>query len=175
MIILIITIIITFFYYIYSNERKNNPDSINNNKSYPHKNDNISTLLDRIEWSSLYPTRMNVISRYLLWGLWVVSILNTIFKNDSITLFKFLKMWIFSTIILLFLHNYYYWHADKFRYIGTIDSVNMLRKKLKKRKGNLEKLSNISKIDGGRYPWVWTHEDYIMKTELNNFFSDNLD
>ena len=118
---------------------------------------------------------MNVISRYLLWGLWVVSILNTIFKNDSITLFKFLKMWIFSTIILLFLHNYYYWHADKFRYIGTIDSVNMLRKKLKKRKGNLEKLSNISKIDGGRYPWVWTHEDYIMKTELNNFFSDNLD
>ena len=172
---IILLIIISLFYYIYINERKNDPEKSLNNKSYPHKNDNISTLLDRIEWSSLHHTRENVLSKYLLWGLWITFLQNLIFNNNSKSYFLFLKMWLFVTCILMFLQNFYYWHADKFRDIGIIDSVNLLRKKLKKKKGNLEKLSEMSgELIPGTYPWPWTHKDYLQGTAIDYSFSNNL-
>ena len=137
-------------------------------RGYHLDSDKLETILDRIEWSLLRPTRINFMSRYLMWGLWV-TFLGTILIMESIpSIGMFLRNWIMISIILLSLHGYYYWHSDKFSFFNNLKGIKKLRRSLSVQKGDFD-LLNIHKNKiflGCEASWTFTHQDYKLGTEF---------
>ena len=164
--LIIVLIIIFFLCTIFVKEEiDNGPGGKNNNKGYPDKKDTISVILNKIEWSSIYNTRNNYFGRSIIWGLWLTFLLSCVLLEKLPNFYLFFKSWMACSLILMYLNGYCYWHYDKFRYYSILNGVEILRKKLKKKR-NLNNLKSLNSFDikpGGPI-WNFTHQDYIKGT-----------
>jgi hypothetical protein len=149
-------------------EQRSGPTHESCSRGYHQESDDMRTLLDRIEWSSVRTNRVNYVSRYLIWGLWV-TFLGTIIITEQVCRppLEFLRNWITISVILLGLHGYYDWHSDKFSTFTTLEGVKKLRSKMGVKKSDLELLSSCQeKFSNSGAVWTFTQEDHELGTEF---------
>lgn len=117
---------------------------INNlvDKSYPQNNDNIQTILDRIDWANHYPGRIQYKLRYIVYSFIIALLLSIVIFNKMVNGKLFLQMMIAIWVILVALQSFFCHHSDKFFSYSIAENLKKLRKKLNKRKG---KFSNLTK------------------------------
>ena len=162
-----ILVIILLAAYVLINQIVIGPVDKTNIKSHHLKTDSMSDLLSRMEWSLLRPNRVNYLIRYLMWGLWVTFMGSFIMMGHLPSAGEFLRNWLVITMILLSLHGYYYWHADKFSSFAALNTLEAIRSRLGVEKGDAEQLDIISDPPtGSDAPWVFTHSDYALGTRF---------
>ena len=153
--------------YVLINQRVIGPVDKTNIRSHHLKTDSISDLLSRMEWALLRPNRVNYLIRYLMWGLWVTFLGSFVMMGHLPSAGEFLRNWLVITMILLSLHGYYYWHADKFSYFAALNTLETIRARLGAGKSDAEQLDIISDHPTGfDAPWVFTHADYALGTRF---------
>ena len=155
-------IIVLLILYVLFREVRAGPIDETNSKSYPMKDDDTKRILERMEWALLRNNRIEYVTRYLMWGLWVTFLGSFLFLGELPSAGVFLRNWIVVSIILLSLHGYYYWHSDKFSYFASLSGIEILRKRLGIEKSTLDNLDSLydKKLIGSEAPSVFTHEDY---------------
>lgn len=121
-------------------------------KAYPNKDDNISTIIDRIEWANHYPGRIEYKLRYIIYSFILSLLLSVVlfgFNKSSNNISSantpsgklFLQTMITCWVVLVALQSFFCHHADKFYSYSIDENLKKLRKKLKKRKGKFNLLS----------------------------------
>jgi hypothetical protein len=110
-------------------------------KSYPNIDDNVSILLDRIEWTNHYQGRIKYIFRFIIYSFIITLITNIIIFEKLKDGKLFLQLMISICIILLVLNSFFNHHSDKFGASSIDESINLIRKKINKKRGNFSKLS----------------------------------
>lgn len=155
--------------YVLISQRVLGPMDRTNIRSHHLKTDSTSDLLSRMEWSLMRDNRVNYVVRYLMWGLWVTFLGSFIMVGHLPNAGEFLRNWLVISMILLSLHGYYYWHADKFSSFAALNTLEAIRTRLGVEKGDAEQLDIISEpIAGSDAPWVFTHGDYALGTRFPN-------
>lgn len=141
------------------------PTDGTNQRIHPLEGDTISDVIDRIEWSLLRENRVNYHFRYLLWGLWVTFLGTYLIAGTLPSPGVFLRNWVAISIILIALHGFYYWHADKFSTFASLSALEKLRRTLGLQRGDFSKLKSSDRVFAGEDPpWTFTHSDYMLGT-----------
>lgn len=160
---MIIIIIFVLVLYVVFTEVKNGPTDSTNAKGYPTKTDESGRILDRIEWMALRNNRVNYLTKFLLWAVWVTFFSSFLFLGKLPSSSIFFRNWIVTFITMLCLRGYYYWHSDKFSDYAILDGVNILRERMNVEAGDLETLDSLDvKLKGPEAPFTFTHEDYAV-------------
>ncbi len=145
------------------------PTDKTNSKIHPVKSDELSDVVDRIEWSLLRENRVNYPARYLMWGLWVTFLGSYMFTDTLPSPGVFIRNWVVISIVLLSLHGFYYWHTDKFSTFASLSALEKAREQLGVKKGDLSKLESCGRVFMGEdAPWTFTHTDYMLGTRSPN-------
>jgi hypothetical protein len=143
-------IILIFLFSLKEIQKNTSPSSLLINKSYPTSEDNISTILDRIEWGNHYPGRVEYVYRFLAYAFVITFISHIIIYNKLGSGKIFLQMMISIFFILFMLHSFFSHHADKFFSYSIDENISLLRKKLNKKRGNFKNLSRTTKNFSGK-------------------------
>lgn len=144
-------------------EAANGPNDETNNKSYPDKNENIGKILDRMEWAAIRHVRVRYVTKFLLWGVWLTFFCSFLFLGKLPTPGIFFRNWILTTISLLCLSGFYYWHSDKFSEYGILKGICILRHRLGVKAGDHNLLSPLPhKVKGSEAPFVFTAKGYSL-------------
>lgn len=158
-------IIIVLILYVTLTEIKNGPSDITNSIGIHKSSDYIGKTVDRVEWSLLRENRIGYISRYLMWGLWITFSSSYLFLGSLPNTQYFFRNWILISMILLSLHGFYYWHSDKFSIFNALQGIELIRKKMGLKKGELSSVDACKqKFVGTEAPWNFTHRDYSIGT-----------
>jgi hypothetical protein len=129
----------------------------NNSKGYSDKMDNVSIIIDRIEWASLHPTRINIHVRYIIWSAILSYLSCMILLNKFPPSYLFIQLFLILWIGLISIDGFFDWHSDKFSIYTIIDNIHKLRKKLNVKKNTF--LSNRKEeIKGWEEPWTFVYE-----------------
>lgn len=146
-----ITLIIALLIYSVYDTFKYNVGAYSENCSKGHgkMSENITDLLDRIQWSNRYHSRVNVITRYLLYSV-VISFACMIIirenKHTDYCLIMFQTMLcVFTTLFAM--HWFFRYHSDKFSTCFVDNNVDMIRKKLKLEEKNSERAGSLKTRD----------------------------
>ena len=76
---IIILVILCISIYIIKNQLGSNNDGVM--KGYGKKDENISVLLDRIQWANHYPARRNIIARSGLYSVIIAFIISVLYET----------------------------------------------------------------------------------------------
>ena len=166
MLSLLAVIILTAYVLI---KQKAGPLDHTHSKSYHLKTDSISDLIDRVEWSLLRDNRVDYMTRYLMWGLWLTFLGSFLIRGNLPSASIFLRNWIIISLILMSLHGYYYWHSDKFSSFASLRALEALRETLGTNKGDVKSLDSYyrnKRCFGSDAPWTFTHFDYALGTRF---------
>jgi hypothetical protein len=158
-----IIIVILFIIILLILRQELNPFNKTNNKSYANENDDISTLLDRIEWSALREDRVSWKIRYLVWSFIISWLSCMIILENTPKVSLFLKLWFIIWFAICSLHGFFYWHADKFTDYNIIKNTKNIRKKLNLSMNKNLSVSTKKDFKGSEEPWTFIHH-------LNNDF-----
>ena len=153
--------------YVFTKQRNGGPIDETNLKSIHLRTDTIPDIIDRVEWSLLRENRVDHLTRYLMWGLWVTFLGSFVIGGKLPSAGVFLRNWIVISVVLLSLHGYYYWHSDKFSSFTSLSAIEELRKKLRVNKGDVDKLDaydTSTKVGAAGALWTFTHTDYALGT-----------
>jgi len=123
----IIILICILSLYIISRQLSPNKDIFI--KGRPYIDDDISTNIDRIDWSNKYPGRVNMIGRYGLYAI-VISFFTGIIYTNNIDSFTMLQSVIVVWLVLITSHSFFTHHADKFCNYFIDSNIKHIRKKL---------------------------------------------
>ena len=150
--------------YVLSTQRAG-PTDETNKRIHPVKDDTISDVIDRIEWSLLRENRVNYQFRYLLWGLWITFLGSYLIAGTLPSPGMFLRNWVGISIILISLHGFYHWHTDKFSGFANLSGLEKIRDMLGLKRGDLSKLRSCERVFVGQdAPWTFTYTDYMFGT-----------
>lgn len=153
--------------YVLVTQKNLGPMDKTNIRSHHLKTDSISDLLSRIEWSLLRSNRVNYTVRYLMWALWITFLGSFLMIGYLPSPGVFLRNWLVISVILLSLHGYYYWHADKFSSFATLKTLETLQSRLGVKKGDAERLDiRKNTPEGSHASWTFTHSDYALGTRF---------
>ena len=160
-------VVLLMIMYVVNSQLGLGPTDATNIRSYHLKKDNIPELLNRLEWTLLRNNRVDYVGRYLMWGLWVTFISSFLMLGELPESGLFLRNWLITTIIILSLHSYYYWHADKFSSYAGLGTLETLRSRVGVEKGDIETQDTIEEeTPGFSAPWTFTHFDYSLGTRF---------
>lgn len=131
---------------IYNQRLYLGPNNLAVNKSRGSKEESISKLLDRIEWSSNIKTRINMATR-LYWmsyfaSFLIIGCITNKTPDGLLILYSIVILWVtlFASI------TYFDFHSENFAPSYTKKNISFIRKKLKIKRGNtLDILDNIPK------------------------------
>ena len=127
-------------------------------KGYSNKMDDVSIIIDRIEWASLYPSRINIHVRYIIWS-YVLSYLSCMILLDKFPpSYLFIQLFLILWFILISMHVFFDWHSDKFSSYTIINNTQKLRKKLNVKKNNVLSV-RTEEIKGWEEPWTFVYEN----------------
>lgn len=117
------------------------PEHNINNKSFGHYREDISTLLDRIEWANNYNGRINILPRFLFSSVITVILLSVFLCQNFPNFMTFFQCVFICYIVNRSLYFYCIHHSDKFVSCGIFRNVKILRKKLGLKKGETKNLT----------------------------------
>ena len=137
-----IFIIVIFILCLYFIKTELGPTNYTINKAYLQKNDSISTMLDRIQWSNHHQGRLSLGIRYMFYSIIITFVVGIIFLNGLPRAFTFIRTTIMVWIILMFLHFYFSHHSDKFSSYAIDQNIETIREKLGYEKNNFKNMTN---------------------------------
>lgn len=111
------------------------------NKGYSQENDDISTTLDRIQWSVHYKGRLNMVPRLMFYAIICVFACSCILLNKLPDVVTFMSAVICVWLFLMSFDGFFSHHGDKFCSFAIEQNVEKLRTELKCEKGDFSKLS----------------------------------
>lgn len=144
MFIIHIILVIILFLSVYNQRLYIGPNNLAVNKGRGSKDESVSKLIDRIEWSSNIKTRINMATR-LYWISYVIAFLTVgCITNKTpdglLTLYSIIITW----VILFASITYFDFHSENFAPSYTKKNISFIRKKLKiKREDKLDILHNV--------------------------------
>jgi hypothetical protein len=156
---MIILIIIVMLFYFLNNMRKfESPNNIFVNKGNSKENEDVSILLDRIDWCNHYQGRLDIFSRNGFCSIIICFFISIIYENSNIL--NLLQ----SILIVWFLLNqstfYFTHHSDKFCSYFIDKNIKLIRKKLRLN-SNIHKLKNIPfKYKGEDDCWTFIYLNF---------------
>ena len=106
------------------------PINPSNNRGYVQKGDTLETTLARIEWSNHHKGRVSYVARYFGWAVVLAFIASVILIGTVPDGVIFLQCVLVVWVVLMCLHSFCDFHADKFSHYAIDQNVGALRKHL---------------------------------------------
>lgn len=98
-------------------------------KGYGKKDESVSVLLDRIQWSNHYPARLNIAVRYGFYAV-LISFLASVIYEQKTSPRNLLMCTIVIWMVLMGAHSFFVHHSDKFTSYFIDDNLKHIRTKL---------------------------------------------
>ena len=133
--------LLTFLYLLYRVVKSCGPTSTLINKAYTQKNDDVATMLSRIQWANQYNSKVSIFTRLMVQAIVIAFLVCLVLLNKLPSGIEYLRILLVILFVLFTTHSFIDFHADKFIPYAINSNVSKIRRKLKL---NTVKYSDLS-------------------------------